>query len=63
MKLEKPPQEKNLVLNINVRIIEEYRNKWLNNPKTDTMKLNNEHENTILKQKIYHSENLQNILW
>lgn len=62
MKLEKPPQEKHLVLYINVRIIEEYSSKWLYNPKNNIIKLNNQHEKKYLKQKIHHSD-LQNILW
>lgn len=57
MKLEKPPQEKHLVLYTHVRIIDKYKSKWAENNVTKCK------EKNILKQEIQHSADFQNILW
>lgn len=57
MKLECRPQEKHLVLYAHVRIIEGFKNKWINEAK------NNINHRNGFQEQVQFSNNFQNILW
>lgn len=57
MKLECRPQEKHLVLYAHVRIIDGFKNKWINEAK------NNINHRNGFQEQVQFSNNFQNILW
>lgn len=59
MKLENPPQEKHLVLNVFIRIVDQLKGKWINEAKNNMKKLISLPGN----QKLQRSDDFQNILW
>lgn len=63
MKIENQPQEKNLVLYVHVRIIDEFVTKYTKETQYDNKKLNFQQEEKILKHNIHFSDGFQNILW
>lgn len=62
MKLENQPQVKHLVVNVYVRIIDEFNSKWINEAKNNIKRFISR-DKEILKPNIQHSTNFQNILW
>lgn len=62
MKLENQPQLKHLVLNIYVRIIDEFNSKWITKAKNNIKRFISQ-DKKILKPKIQYLSDFQNILW
>jgi hypothetical protein len=62
MKLEKQPQVKHLVLNVYVRIIDDFNSKWINEAKNNIKSFISQGKG-ILIPNIQNSVEFQNILW